>query len=54
MPEPQDEYRHALEEAKSKGRRPEAPERAAEPAGQLVDLIGALNASMEQAPRTSR
>lgn len=52
MPGLQDEYRHALEEviaAKSEGRRPEAPERVEEPAGQIVDLMAALNASVKQA-----
>lgn len=51
-----DEYRQALEEvinAKSEGRKPEQPAVEGEPAGQVVDLMAALNASVEQA-RASR
>jgi DNA end-binding protein Ku len=47
-----DEYRTALEEllhAKAEGHRVERPEAEEEPAGQVVDLMAALNASVEQA-----
>ncbi|MEJ8662318.1 Ku protein [Streptomyces sp. MS1.AVA.4] len=52
LPDLHDEYRESLEKvitAKAEGKpRPEAPEKE-EPAGQLVDLMAALNASVEQA-----
>ncbi|GGU61419.1 non-homologous end joining protein Ku [Streptomyces lavendofoliae] len=51
-----DEYHTALEEvihAKAEGHRVERPEAEEEPAGQVVDLMAALNASVEQA-RASR
>jgi DNA end-binding protein Ku len=51
-----DEYRTALEElinAKAEHREPQLVGAAPEPAGQVVDLMAALNASVEQA-RTSR
>ncbi|MFG3510268.1 Ku protein [Streptomyces sp. NPDC047821] len=51
-----DEYRKALEEvihAKAEGHRVEMPEQEEAPAGQVVDLMAALNASVEQA-RASR
>jgi DNA end-binding protein Ku len=47
-----DEYRTALEEllhAKAEGHRVERPEAEEEPTGQVVDLMAALNASVEQA-----
>jgi DNA end-binding protein Ku len=50
-----DHYREALEEviaAKAEGKQP-APAVATEPAGQVVDLMAALNASVAQA-RESR
>ncbi|GGU54704.1 non-homologous end joining protein Ku [Streptomyces lavendofoliae] len=51
-----DEYRTALEEllhAKAEGHGVERPETEEEPAGQVVDLMAALNASVEKA-RASR
>ncbi|MFD7609737.1 Ku protein [Streptomyces sp. NPDC059828] len=51
-PELHDEYRESLEQviaAKVEGRRPEMPEREEAPTGQVVDLMAALTASMEQA-----
>ncbi|MFE0201080.1 hypothetical protein ACFW0I_35825 [[Kitasatospora] papulosa] len=52
MPGLHDEYRESLEKviaAKAEGRpRPETAEKG-EPAGQMVDLMAALNASVEQA-----
>jgi DNA end-binding protein Ku len=51
-----DEYRTALEElinAKAEHREPQLVGEAPEPAGQVVDLMAALNASVEQA-RASR
>ncbi|MER7108835.1 non-homologous end joining protein Ku [Streptomyces sp. NPDC000229] len=51
-----DEYRQALEEvihAKVDGRKPEQPTAAGEPTGEVVDLMAALNASVEKA-RASR
>ncbi|MEU9983584.1 Ku protein [Streptomyces sp. NPDC050856] len=50
-----DEYRKALQdliEAKAQGHRPEQPEPAAEPGGQVVDLMAALSASVEQAKKS--
>ncbi|WP_455355773.1 non-homologous end joining protein Ku [Streptomyces sp. SYSU K217416] len=51
-----DEYRAALErviEAKAAGKQPPRPEEAAEPAGQVVDLMAALQQSVQSA-RASR
>jgi DNA end-binding protein Ku len=51
-----DHYREALEKviaAKAEGKRPPAAAEAAEPAGQVVDLMAALNASVAKA-RESR
>jgi DNA end-binding protein Ku len=47
-----DEYREALERviaAKAEGRRPPSAEAAPEPAGQVVDLMAALNESVQKA-----
>ncbi|MFC5805813.1 hypothetical protein [Streptomyces formicae] len=47
-----DEYRHALEEviaAKAEGKAAPAAPEPAEPAGQVVDLMAALSASVEKA-----
>ncbi|MFD4586355.1 Ku protein [Streptomyces sp. NPDC058434] len=52
MPDLHDEYRESLEAviaAKSEGRAPELPQPAAEPSGQVVDLMAALNASVAKA-----
>ncbi|MGW0778973.1 Ku protein, partial [Streptomyces sp. NPDC002835] len=47
-----DHYREALEEviaAKAEGKQPPTAEEAAQPAGQVVDLMAALNASVAKA-----
>lgn len=51
-PEFHDEYREALEQtiaAKAEGKMPAAPVAEKEPAGQVVDLMAALNASVKKA-----
>ncbi|MEV6654983.1 Ku protein [Streptomyces sp. NPDC051219] len=56
MEDLRDEYRAALErviEAKAAGQRPPQPEAAPEPAGQVVDLMAALQQSVQSA-RESR
>ncbi|MFD7446713.1 Ku protein [Streptomyces sp. NPDC059909] len=52
MPDLHDEYRESLEQviaAKTEGREPAAPAAEEKPAGQVVDLMAALNASVAEA-----